>query len=180
MGITKKNLSQCSIWGVYLLIFVCVGSREYQFNRLLIKLDNLIEKEIIKEEVVAQIGESDYIPKQYKYFRYIPQDQFEQYIEKSRIVISHGGTGSIILALKKDKNVIGVTRLRKYGEHINDHQVQFVEELSNEKYIYGVKEMDELEIAITYFNKDNNKLKKFDKKSNILEIIDDFIQKNTI
>ena len=45
------------------MIFITVGSQKFQFNRLLEQIDLLIENKIIKEEVFAQIGSSDYIPK---------------------------------------------------------------------------------------------------------------------
>ena len=52
---------------MFILIFVCVGSRNYPFNRLFVKLDELCEKGIIKEDIFAQIGTSTYIPKHFKY-----------------------------------------------------------------------------------------------------------------
>jgi len=45
-----------------LLIFVCVGSRNYPFNRLFVQLDELCEKGKMKEEIFAQIGTSTYKP----------------------------------------------------------------------------------------------------------------------
>jgi len=53
------------------LIFVCVGSREYQFDRLLKKIDELIEQGKITDKVFAQIGQSNYVPKYYEYKRYL-------------------------------------------------------------------------------------------------------------
>lgn len=47
-------------------IFVTVGSRNYQFNRLFVKLDELYEQGILKGEMFAQIGTSTYTPKHYK------------------------------------------------------------------------------------------------------------------
>ena len=42
------------------MIFVTTGSQKFQFNRLLQKIDLLIEEGMIREEVFAQIGVSDY------------------------------------------------------------------------------------------------------------------------
>ena len=49
------------------MIFVTVGSQKFQFNRLLKKIDELIDAGIIKDKVFAQTGASDYIPKNYQY-----------------------------------------------------------------------------------------------------------------
>ena len=45
------------------MIFVTLGSQKFQFNRLLIEIDRLIEEKYITDKVFAQIGYSDYKPK---------------------------------------------------------------------------------------------------------------------
>ena len=60
------------------MIFVVLGTQKFQLNRLLMKLDALIEDDKIKDEVFAQIGSSDYIPKHYKYTRFLDRDSFER------------------------------------------------------------------------------------------------------
>ena len=59
------------------MIFLTVGSQKFQFNRLLKKIDNLVEIGIIQEEVIAQIGYSDYIPKNFKYKQFMDRDEFK-------------------------------------------------------------------------------------------------------
>lgn len=101
------------------MIFVCVGSREYQFNRLLREIDLLIDEGKITEEVFAQIGQSDYIPQNYSFKRFLSPDEFKKYQQEANIIISHAGTGALIGALKLGKKVIAVPRLAKYGEHMD-------------------------------------------------------------
>lgn len=48
---------------MFILIFVTVGSRNYPFDRLFKKIDQLCEKGIIKDKVFAQTGTSKYKPK---------------------------------------------------------------------------------------------------------------------
>ena len=105
-------------------IFVTVGSRNYPFDRLFKKLDELCEDGIVKGEMFAQIGTSSYLPKHYRYKDFVSQEEFQEWVEWSDIVVSHGASGSIMKALNAGKKVIAVTRLEKYGEHINDHQIQ--------------------------------------------------------
>ena len=45
------------------MIFVTLGSQKFQFNRLLRKIDDLVEEGVITEEVFAQTGASDYLPR---------------------------------------------------------------------------------------------------------------------
>ncbi|MCC8098051.1 MAG: hypothetical protein LIO44_05770 [Eubacterium sp.] len=62
-------------------------------------------------------------------------DEFAEYIEKADIVVSHGASGSIMKALNAGRKVIVVTRLEKYGEHINGHQIQNNEAFSSNGYV---------------------------------------------
>lgn len=127
------------------MIFVTLGSQKFQFNRLLEMIDELIEKEIIVDEVYAQIGYSDYRPRNYKYKRFMDRDEFTDWESKCDILITHGGTGAIIGAVKKGKKVIAVPRLKKYGEHVDDHQIQLIEQFKNQNLICGLRDCSELE-----------------------------------
>ena len=135
------------------MIFVTLGSQKFQFNRLLRELDNLIETKKVKDEIFAQIGDSDYKPKNFKYKEFVDRDEFKTIMEKSSIVISHGGTGAIITALKKKKKVIAVPRLSKYGEHVDDHQLQIVSQFENAGIIKSVYDIKELENVLNEIEK---------------------------
>ena len=130
------------------MIFVTVGSQKFQFNRLLIEIDKLIENKSIKEKVLAQIGVSEYIPKNYEYTDFTTQDEFSEKIDEANLIITHGGTGVIVNALKKGKKVIAIPRLSKYGEHVDDHQIQLIKEFEEMNFIEPVYEIDELSNAI--------------------------------
>lgn len=108
-------------------IFITLGSQKFQFNRLLIAVDKLCEKKVISgEDVFAQTGYSDYVPRNYSYNNFLDRDEFSVEMGKADIVITHGGTGAIIGAVKKGKKVIAVPRRAKYGEHVDDHQLQLI------------------------------------------------------
>lgn len=126
------------------MIFVCLGSREYQFNRLLEEIDRLVEVGAITSTVFAQIGGSGYIPKHYVYERFLDRERFDRLQDEAELIISHAGTGALIGALKKGKKVIAVPRLAQYGEHIDDHQTQISGVLAKEGYLVQVLDMDKL------------------------------------
>ena len=88
------------------MIFITLGSQKFQFNRLLKKIDELIEAKIITEDVFAQIGYSDYTPHNYAYKKFLDREEFSDIQAKSDIIITHAGTGAIMGALKKGKKVI--------------------------------------------------------------------------
>ena len=108
------------------MIFVTLGSQKFQFNRLLIAVDNLVADGTISEDVFAQTGYSDYQPIHYQYKQFLDREEFASITEQSDIIITHGGTGAIIGAVKKGKKVIAVPRREEYGEHVDDHQLQLV------------------------------------------------------
>lgn len=109
------------------MIFVTLGSQKFQFNRLLKAVDELQTD----EEIFAQIGYSDYKPQNYKYKEFLDREEFAAWEDKADIVITHGGTGAIIGAVKKGKKVIAVPRLARYGEHVDDHQIQLIGQFRN-------------------------------------------------
>jgi UDP-N-acetylglucosamine transferase subunit ALG13 len=125
-----------------------VGSQRFQFNRLLQYIDGLIVKQIIQDEIFAQTGFSDYEPLYYAYKRFLDREEFNKILSASDIVITHGGTGTIMGAVKAGKRVIAVPRLSSCGEHVDDHQEQIIRELMNSQIIPGVTKLEELEAAI--------------------------------
>ena len=126
------------------MIFIVLGTQKFQLNRLLKLLDGLVEKGQICDDVYAQIGNSTYIPKHYKYVRFLNKKDFEQTMEECEIVVSHSGVGTIISGLKHEKPVIVFPRLEKYGEHVDDHQLEIGESFSKNNLVFLCGENDDL------------------------------------
>lgn len=163
------------------MIFVTVGSRNYPFDRLFKKLDELYENGTLTDKMFAQVGTSTYKPKHYEYKDFISPEEFLEKIQEADIVVSHGASGSIMKALNAGKKVIAVTRLEKYGEHINDHQIQNNQAFSLNNYVLMAdleltnlgecfrKIYDRTDHLVPWENKD---------PLAIVKMIDGFIQKN--
>lgn len=124
------------------MIFVTVGSQKFQFNRLLKEVDRLVEENKITEEVFAQIGYSDYLPNNYRYKEFLDRDEFANIMRQCDKVITHGGTGAIIAAVKRGKKVIAVPRLKEYGEHIDNHQLQILKQFDDMKIIHACYDVE--------------------------------------
>lgn len=109
------------------MIFITLGSQKFQFNRLLKAVDHIATINDFKNvKFFAQTGYSDYEPQNFNFQPFLSRDEFIQDEAVAELVISHGGTGAIIGALKKNKKVIAVPRLAKYGEHVDNHQLQIL------------------------------------------------------
>ena len=93
------------------MIFITTGSRSFQFNRLLEAVDKAIEKGDISDEVFAQVGSSNYKTKHYKSVGFLNHEDFNERMNNCDIVLTHGGTGVIVNAVKMGKRVVAVPRL---------------------------------------------------------------------
>lgn len=166
-----RILSKCCIWRWHILIFITVGTQKFQFNRLLEYIDEKVSTGEIKEKIFAQIGSSTYIPKNYEYKDYIDKNEFSKNIEKSDLIITHAGVGTIITAINKNKKVIVVPRLSKYKEHVDNHQLEIAESFSNKNFVLSNGE--NIEELLSNIKK--AKSNKFDKYNSSNEKIQDLI-----
>ena len=163
------------------MIFVTVGSRKYPFDRLFKELDELYEDGTLCEPMFAQIGTSTYQPKHYKFKDFISPEEFIEKINEADIVVSHGASGSIMKALNAGKKVIAVTRLEKYGEHINDHQIQNNEAFSSNGYVLMAGlELEDLGECFKKIYDGADGVRPWENKDPmvIVNMIDKFIQEN--
>ena len=163
------------------MIFVTVGSRNYPFDRLFRKLDELYEEGVLTDSMFAQVGTSTYQPKHYAYKDFISQEEFLEKINEADVVVSHGASGSIMKALKAGKKVIAVTRLEKYGEHINDHQIQNNEAFASNGYVLMADlELNDLGDCFKKIDNGTDELKPWVNQDPmaIVNLIDRFIQEN--
>lgn len=114
------------------MIFITYGTQPHDF-KFLSEMVNEIDS---KHHLVVQIGESKNIitNQKAKVFKYV--DNFDQLIDECQILITHGGVGSIMSGLKKNKKVIVIPRLSEYKEHVDNHQIEITNELAKEGYVY--------------------------------------------
>lgn len=127
------------------MIFITLGSQKFQFNRLLQEVDRLVNEQKITEKIYAQIGYSDYLPQYFLYDKFLDREEYERVMQQSEIVITHAGTGAIIGAVTKGKKVIAVPRLARYGEHVDDHQLEILKQFDEMNIICPCYDCEDLE-----------------------------------
>ena len=96
------------------------------------------------EEVVMQIGRTKYEPQNARYFDFIGENEFKRHCREARVVVSHGAM-AMMDAIEQGTPVIAVPRLKKYGEHIDDHQLYIVQELEKQGRINAIYDINDLE-----------------------------------
>ena len=127
------------------MIFVTLGTQDKPFKRIL----DLLENSDIDDEIIVQSGYTDYDSKRMKILKYVPKDEFHDYLKKADYIICHAGVGTILSALDLNKKILAVPRLAKYGEHVNDHQLQIADAYIQKGYILVLSENDDLKEKLT-------------------------------
>lgn len=159
------------------MILVTLGTQDKSFDRLLKEIDKLIKKGLIKDRVIVQAGHTKYTSKNMEIFDFKSSKELNELRKEADLVITHAGVGSILDSLKLGKKVIGVARLKKYGEHTNDHQLQILDKFYNDGYILKASSVSKLYDAI--IESENFNIKKYKSNvNNMIKIIDDFISSN--
>lgn len=134
------------------MIFVTVGTHEQPFNRLVKEIDCLKKDGIIYDDVFIQVGYSSYIPEYCDSAKLISYDDMIKKSNEARIIITHGGPGSIMLPLSMGKIPIVVPRQEQFKEHVDDHQVYFSKRLEKEKRIISIFKIEELKVKILNYS----------------------------
>lgn len=159
------------------MILVLLGTQNNSFKRLLEEVQKNIDNGNIKEKVIVQKGFTKFESKDMEMYKELPSEKINKLIEQANIVITHGGVGSIISSITRGKKVIAVPRLKKYKEHVNDHQLDIINSFNDNGYIIGIHSVEELGEALT-------KIKSFVPKKyiqntgKVINIVENFIDNN--
>jgi beta-1,4-N-acetylglucosaminyltransferase len=103
------------------MIFVTVGTTD--FDALVQAIDELAPR--CNEEIICQIGNGRYVPSNCEWFRFAPS--LSEYLERARLVVSHGGQGSIMDVVRLGKPLIGVSNPDRHDHHQDDILDKFAE-----------------------------------------------------
>lgn len=159
------------------MILVLLGTQNNSFHRLLEEIQKNIDDGNIKDEVIVQKGYTKFESKDMILYNQVPIEEMKKLINRADLIITHGGVGSIITSIEQGKKVIAVPRLKKYNEHVNDHQLDIIKSFDEMGYIIGIEDVTQLSKAL-------EKVKKFEPKEyvqntgNIIKIIEEFIDNN--
>ena len=157
------------------MILVILGTQDKDFSRLLKAVDREIENGTIQEKVVVQAGQTKYQSKKMEIFDFLSGPQFDRLVDQADLIITHGGVGSILAGIKKNKKIIAAARLSKYKEHHNDHQKQIIKEFVDQGYLLELREFNKLGKVIE--KSKSFKPKKFESNNaHMIELIEKYIE----
>ena len=158
------------------MILVVLGTQDKRFERLLNVVEQAIDQGLIKEEVKVQAGCTAYESSKMNVVDYVDMTTFEQWMKDCRLLITHGGVGTIMSALRNKKPVIACARLAKYGEHHNDHQCEIIETFYEKGYLIPLRDGQSLKEVLSAAENfvvpevESNNHKMIELLSNYLEI----------
>ena len=159
------------------MILVILGTQDKTFTRLLDAVQRQIDLGNIKEKVIVQAGSTKYKSKDMEIFDLIKADDFKKLVKEASLIITHGGEGSIMDGLKNNKKIIAAPRLKKYNEHVNDHQIEIVDEYAKLGYIIPLKDFNMLDKLLKRIDK--FKIKEFNSNTNnMITLIENYINNN--
>ena len=162
--------------GGKIMILVLLGTQNNSFHRLLEEIEKNITGGTIKEDVIVQAGYTKYKSHKMRIIDLISREELEKLQDEANLIITHGGVGSIISSIRKEKKVIAVPRLHQYGEHVNNHQIDIIKRFREEEYIIGIEAVEQLKEAL-------KKVKQFEPKKYelnnklMIKTVEEFIDK---
>lgn len=141
------------------MIFVSVGTERFPFDRLVRAVDYLASQ-LDGEPCFVQLGHSSYRPTACRWTRFLPYPDLVEQIDRARIVISHAGVGSILLCTRLRKVPIVVPRFKRFGEHVDDHQVELARRMDQLGYALLAEQPEALRSLILEYEERQAKLRR--------------------
>jgi beta-1,4-N-acetylglucosaminyltransferase len=131
------------------MIFVTVGTNEARFDRLLHGVAALKTD----EEIVVQHGHSSPVERPNALnIDFLTYEALVETIRRARIVVTHAGVGSIMVALANARRPLVVPRRASFGEAVDDHQLQLGRRLATAGLVTFVESPAQLGEALKRAN----------------------------
>jgi len=109
------------------MIVFTIGTSE-PFDRLVSVADAVAAA--CGEKVFVQGGHSRCRLARAEMVTFVPYEELARLMAEARVVVTHAGAGSALLALGQGKRPVLVPRLHRHGEAIDDHQMFFAERMA--------------------------------------------------
>jgi UDP-N-acetylglucosamine transferase subunit ALG13 len=127
------------------VIYGTVGTHDSDFGRFIQALDAIALS--TGEQVIIQTGLSATLPRHAEFFTFKPRTEVLSLQRDARVIVCHAGVGSIIDALKAEKPLVVVPRLKCHGEHNNDHQLDIAQAVERRGWGKAVTDVAQLSEA---------------------------------
>lgn len=130
------------------MIYATLGTMHLDFARLIRAMDAVASE--TGERVVMQTGLANTVPRYCENFAFRPREELDALIRDARVVVSHAGIGSVIDVLNAHRPLIVVPRLKRFGEHNNDHQLDLARAVERRGWGRMVLDIEDLSEACAH------------------------------
>lgn len=124
------------------MILVLLGTFKIDFYRPIIAIENAVKDGDIREEIIIQAGHTAFTSEFLIMRSFIDPKELDQLYDRAEIIITHAGVGSILKGFKMHKKIIAIPRLYKFKEHVDDHQIDILNEFARCNYLIPWHEHD--------------------------------------
>lgn len=149
------------------MILVLVGTQKQDFSRIFKEIEN--SKILKNEKIIAQSGHTKYKSEKIECIPFMKREELLTLIKKADMIICHGGVGTIFESLYEHKKILAVPRLKKYKEHVNDHQIEVCKKLQEEGYILYFNDGDCFDEIVKKVK--NDRFKEYKNDNKFLDIL---------
>jgi UDP-N-acetylglucosamine transferase subunit ALG13 len=130
------------------MILVTCGASQFPFDRLLEAVGSLD----VADDIVVQHGPSSIRPDGARCVDFVSLDELTSLVREARVVVTHSGVGTILLALTNGKRPYVVPRLRAFSETVDDHQLESARRFATAGLVTLVEEPGDLATALAALN----------------------------
>lgn len=126
------------------MIFATVGSHPtYRFDRFLAALEALPG-----EDLFVQHGPGEPPANAARAVEWMTFAEILTAMESAEHVLSHAGAGTILCAARAGQTPIVFPRLRRFGETVDDHQLELARRLAEDGHVIVAESESELAAAV--------------------------------
>jgi len=122
------------------MIFVTVGTAH--FDPLVEKMDDLAKSGELKEPIVGQIGRGMYIPKHFRYFRFLKG--LNTAYNKASVIVSTGGAGTTMECVTRGLKLVVVENTTL----MEGHQAQLLRGMEKRGHLIWCKDLNKIASSI--------------------------------
>jgi UDP-N-acetylglucosamine transferase subunit ALG13 len=126
--------------------FVTVGNATQPFDRLLDGVKQVLSE--LPSPVVVQHGSTAFHAPGCVAARQLGMEEFAELIQTSELLIMHAGAGSIIHAIQAERCPIVMPRRADRGEVVDNHQIEFAEDMAARELVIMVHDPSGLLAAV--------------------------------
>ena len=134
---------------VKIKLFVALGTQKFPFDRLVRELNALVEEGVYAaDEIVMQSTKIGKVQPLFTCHEIIPVEEFNRFLDVAEVVVCHSGVNSILSGMQRCKPLVIVPRISRFGEHVDDHQLEIAKVMEERYRVLVARDMADLRKCI--------------------------------